>query len=169
MPKQITLETKPSESAILENMKTVIQRVSEASVMIDGSVHGKIGQGFLVLVGIQDADDEETVRKMAEKIFRLRVFEDEAGKMNLSLSQIDGEVLSISQFTLYANCRKGNRPSFDKAGKPDHAKQMYAYFNNVLRELGVHVEEGIFAADMKVSLCNDGPVTIIMDSDELFS
>jgi D-tyrosyl-tRNA(Tyr) deacylase len=142
--------------------------VREASVTIDGSVHGKIDQGFLLLVGIQDADDEATVRKMAEKISRLRVFEDEAGKMNLSLAQVNGAVLSISQFTLYADCHKGNRPSFDKAGKPDHARKMYAYFNDVLRELGHHVEEGIFAADMKVSLCNDGPVTIVLDSDELF-
>ncbi|MBQ3459490.1 MAG: D-tyrosyl-tRNA(Tyr) deacylase [Solobacterium sp.] len=149
-------------------MKTVIQRVREAAVVIDGSVHGKIDQGFLLLVGIQDADDEATVRKMAEKISRLRVFEDEAGKMNLSLAQVGGAVLSISQFTLYADCHKGNRPSFDKAGKPDHARKMYAYFNDVMRELGHHVEEGIFAADMKVSLCNDGPVTIIMDSQELF-
>ena len=140
----------------------------EAAVVIDGSVHGKIDQGFLLLVGIQDADDEATVRKMAEKISRLRVFEDEAGKMNLSLTQVGGAVLSISQFTLYADCHKGNRPSFDKAGKPDHARKMYAYFNDVMRELGHHVEEGIFAADMKVSLCNDGPVTIIMDSQELF-
>ncbi len=140
----------------------------EAAVVIDGSVHGKIDQGFLLLVGIQDADDEATVRKMAEKISRLRVFEDEAGKMNLSLAQVGGAVLSISQFTLYADCHKGNRPSFDKAGKPDHARKMYAYFNDVMRELGHHVEEGIFAADMKVSLCNDGPVTIIMDSQELF-
>jgi D-tyrosyl-tRNA(Tyr) deacylase len=142
--------------------------VREAAVVIDGSVHGKIEQGFLLLVGIQDADDEATVRKMAEKISRLRVFEDEAGKMNLSLAQVGGAVLSISQFTLYADCHKGNRPSFDKAGKPDHARKMYAYFNDVMRELGHHVEEGIFAADMKVSLCNDGPVTIIMDSQELF-
>ena len=140
----------------------------EAAVVIDGSVHGKIDQGFLLLVGIQDADDEATVRKMAEKISRLRVFEDEAGKMNLSLVQVGGAVLSISQFTLYADCHKGNRPSFDKAGKPDHARKMYAYFNDVMRELGHHVEEGVFAADMKVSLCNDGPVTIIMDSQELF-
>lgn len=140
----------------------------EASVMIDGSVHGKIDQGYLILVGIQDEDTEETVRRMAEKISRLRIFEDDAGKMNLSLAQVSGAVLSISQFTLYADCRKGNRPSFDKAGKPDHARKMYAYFNEVLRELGHHVEEGIFAADMKVSLCNDGPVTIVLDSDELF-
>lgn len=140
----------------------------EASVSIDGSVHGKIDRGYLLLVGIQDDDTEAIVRKTAEKISRLRIFEDEAGKMNLSLAQVNGSVLSISQFTLYADCHKGNRPSFDKAGKPDHAKKMYAYFNDVLRELGHHVEEGIFAADMKVSLCNDGPVTIVLDSDELF-
>ena len=140
----------------------------EASVSIDGSVHGIIDRGYLLLVGIQDDDTEAIVRKTAEKISRLRIFEDEAGKMNLSLAQVNGSVLSISQFTLYADCHKGNRPSFDKAGKPDHAKKMYAYFNDVLRELGHHVEEGIFAADMKVSLCNDGPVTIVLDSDELF-
>ena len=140
----------------------------EASVTIDGSVHGKIDRGYLLLVGIQDDDTEAIVRKTAEKISRLRIFEDEAGKMNLSLAQVNGSVLSISQFTLYADCHKGNRPSFDKARKPDHAKKMYAYFNDVLRELGHHVEEGIFAADMKVSLCNDGPVTIVLDSDELF-
>jgi len=142
--------------------------VREASVMIDGSVHGKIDQGYLLLVGIQDEDDETVVRKMAEKISRLRIFEDDAGKMNLSLAQAGGSILSISQFTLFADCHKGNRPSFDKAGKPEHAKKMYEYFNAVLRELGHHVEEGIFAADMKVSLCNDGPVTIVLDSRELF-
>lgn len=149
-------------------MRTVIQRVSHASVTIDGEIKGKIENGFLILVGIQDEDDENTVKKMAEKISRLRIFKDEHDKMNLSLKAIEGSVLSISQFTLYADCKKGNRPSFDHAGKPEHAKRMYLYFNTVLREMGFRVEEGIFGADMKVELLNDGPVTILLDSDEIF-
>ena len=148
-------------------MKTVIQRVTEASVTIEGQVHGSIGTGFMILVGISDQDSEETVRKMADKILKLRIFEDEAGKMNLALAAVNGAVLSISQFTLYANCAKGNRPSFDGAGKPEHAKALYLYFNEYLRSLGVHVEEGIFAADMKVELLNDGPITICLDSEDL--
>jgi D-tyrosyl-tRNA(Tyr) deacylase len=149
-------------------MKTVIQRVTEASVTIDGSVHGAIGKGFMILVGIADTDTEETVEKMAAKISRLRIFDDENGKMNLALAAVNGAVLSISQFTLYADCRKGNRPGFDGAGRPEHAKAMYLHFNEALRALGIHVEEGIFAADMKVRLLNDGPVTIVLDSRELF-
>lgn len=148
-------------------MRAVIQRVSHASVTIGGVVNGEIEHGFLVLAGICGTDTEEIVRRMAEKISRLRVFEDENGKMNLSLSQVGGAVLSISQFTLYADCRKGNRPGFDKAAKPPFAEQMYLYFNESLRGLGIHVEEGIFGADMKVSLLNDGPVTICLDSDEV--
>ena len=148
-------------------MRTVIQRVSEASVEIDGKIHGKIDNGFLILVGICDADTEEIVRRMAEKISRLRILEDENGKMNLSLLQKGGDVLSISQFTLYADCRKGNRPGFDKAGKPAFAEKMYLYFNDVLRQQRLKVEEGIFGAEMKVRLLNDGPVTICLDSDEI--
>ncbi len=148
-------------------MKTVIQRVTEASVTIEGNVHGKIGTGFMVLVGISDEDTSETVRKMADKIAKLRIFEDSAGKMNLSLSQVDGQILSISQFTLYADCRKGNRPSFTGAGSPAHAETLYLEFNAYLRSLGYTVEEGIFGADMKVRLLNDGPVTILLDSHEL--
>jgi D-tyrosyl-tRNA(Tyr) deacylase len=148
-------------------MKTVIQRVTSASVKIDGEIHGKISTGFLVLVGVCDADTEKEADKLAGKIARMRIFEDEAGKMNLSLDKVGGQVLSISQFTLYADCHKGNRPSFDRAGKPDHAKKLYLYFNDMLRKNGLHVEEGIFAADMKVELLNDGPVTIILDTDEL--
>ncbi len=148
-------------------MKTVIQRVKYASVTIDGEIHGAVEQGYLILAGISDADDEASVRKMAEKIVKLRIFEDENGKMNLSIHQVGGAVLSISQFTLYADCRKGNRPSFDKAGKPAHAKELYLRFNEILRESGLRVEEGIFGADMKVELLNDGPVTILMDTDEL--
>ncbi len=147
-------------------MKVVVQRVSEASVTIDGEVHGKINQGYLLLVGIQDSDSEEVVRKMADKIYRMRIFVDENDKMNLSLSQVGGEILSISQFTLYADCKKGNRPSFSLAGKPEHAKKMYLYFNEYMRSLGVKVDEGIFGADMKVRLLNDGPVTILLDSKE---
>lgn len=147
-------------------MKVVVQRVSEASVTIDGQIHGKIDKGFLLLVGIQDSDNEEIVRKMADKIARMRIFVDENDKMNLSLSQVNGDILSISQFTLYADCKKGNRPSFSLAGKPEHAKKMYLYFNEYLRSLGIKVEEGIFGADMKVRLLNDGPVTIILDSNE---
>ena len=148
-------------------MKTVIQRVSEASVTIDGSVHGAIGRGYMILVGIADSDDEAVINKMADKIARLRIFEDENGKMNLNLEQVSGAILSISQFTLYADCRKGNRPSFSKAGRPDHAKKMYLYFNDVMRRYGFDVQEGIFGADMKVRLLNDGPVTIVLDSDTL--
>jgi D-aminoacyl-tRNA deacylase len=147
-------------------MKVVIQRVSEASVTIDGEIHGKINKGFLLLVGIQDEDTEEVIHKMADKIYRLRIFEDENEKMNLSLAQVGGEILSISQFTLYADCRKGNRPSFSLAGKPEHAKKMYLAFNEYLRSLGLKVDEGIFGADMKVRLLNDGPVTILLDSKE---
>ena len=121
----------------------------------------------MILVGISDSDDEAVVKKMAEKISKLRIFEDEAGKMNLSILQTGGSILSISQFTLYANCAKGNRPSFDGAGKPEHAKQMYLYFNECLRNLGIHTEEGIFAAEMKVELLNDGPVTILLDSEQM--
>lgn len=148
-------------------MRTVIQRVSEASVTIDGSVHGAIGRGYMILVGIADSDDEAVISKMADKIARLRIFEDENGKMNLNLEQVAGAILSISQFTLYADCHKGNRPSFSKAGRPDHAKKMYLYFNDVMRRYGFDVQEGIFGADMKVRLLNDGPVTIVLDSDTL--
>lgn len=148
-------------------MRTVIQRVSEASVTIDGSVRGAIGRGYMILVGIADSDDEAVINKMADKIARLRIFEDENGKMNLNLEQVSGAILSISQFTLYADCHKGNRPSFSKAGRPDHAKKMYLYFNDVMRRYGFDVQEGIFGADMKVRLLNDGPVTIVLDSDTL--
>lgn len=147
-------------------MKVVIQRVSEASVTIDGQIHGEIKKGFLLLVGIQDADNEEIIQKMADKIYRVRIFEDENEKMNLSLPQVGGEILSISQFTLYADCKKGNRPSFSLAGERHHAEKMYLYFNEYMRSLGLKVDEGIFGTDMKVRLLNDGPVTIILDSSE---
>lgn len=149
-------------------MKVVVQRVSESSVTIDGTTHGMIGNGFMVLVGIENTDSKEIVEKMVDKLLYLRVFEDEQGKMNLSLLDIKGSVLSISQFTLYANCRKGRRPSFIEAGSPEIAKPLYEYFNTCLKEKGIVVETGIFGADMKVKLINDGPVTIILDSHELF-
>lgn len=148
-------------------MRTVIQRVTSAKVTIDGKVHGSIRKGYMILVGIADSDTEETVEKMASKIARLRIFEDEDGKMNLNLEQVSGSILSISQFTLYADCHKGNRPSFTLAGKPEHAKKLYLYFNDTMRRFGFHVEEGIFGADMKVDLCNDGPVTILLDSEHI--
>lgn len=146
-------------------MKLVIQRVKYASVTINGDVHGKIDQGYMILVGIKDEDTKEIVEKMAAKVANLRIFTDENDKMNLNLQQVNGSVLSISQFTLYADCHKGNRPSFTNAGKPVIAEPLYLYFNDSLRKLGFHVEEGIFGADMKVELLNDGPVTILLDSD----
>ncbi len=146
-------------------MKLIVQRVKYASVTIDGKVHGKIDQGYMILVGIQNEDTREIVEKMANKIAKLRIFTDEEDKMNLDLHQVNGSILSISQFTLYADCHKGNRPSFSHAGKPDIAKPLYLYFNDCLRKDGFCVEEGIFGADMKVELLNDGPVTIILDSD----
>ena len=148
-------------------MRTVIQRVSHAEVVIDGKTHGAIQKGFMILVGIEDNDTEEIVKKVADKISKLRIFTDDEDKMNLDLRQVDGAILSISQFTLYADCHKGNRPSFSKAGKPDHANKLYMYFNEYMRQLGFTVEEGIFGADMKVPLLNDGPVTILLDSDDL--
>lgn len=148
-------------------MRTVIQRVSHAEVVIDGKTHGAIQKGFMILVGIEDNDTEEIIKKVADKISKLRIFTDDEDKMNLDLRQVDGAILSISQFTLYADCHKGNRPSFSKAGKPDHANKLYMYFNEYMRQLGVTVEEGIFGADMKVTLLNDGPVTILLDSDDL--
>ena len=146
-------------------MRTVIQRVKRASVTIDGEVHGAIEHGYMILVGIQNEDTPEIVAKMADKIAALRIFEDDNGKMNLNLQQIGGSILSISQFTLYADCHKGNRPSFDRAGEPIHAKEMYLLYNKEMRDRGFRVEEGIFGAEMKVELLNDGPVTILLDSD----
>lgn len=147
-------------------MRAVIQRVSGADVRVDGNVTGQIGRGFLVLLGVMDGDTEREADLMAQKIARLRVFEDENEKMNLALSDVDGEVLSVSQFTLCADVKKGNRPSFTPSARPDEANRLYEYFNSRLLEEGVkNVEKGIFGADMRVSLVNDGPVTIIFDTD----
>lgn len=148
-------------------MKVVIQRVKEASVTVDNQLISKIDKGFLLLVGITHGDDEKALLKVADKVANLRIFTDENDKMNLSLKDVQGEVLSISQFTLYADCKKGRRPSFTNAAKPELANELYEKFNELLRGYDLTVKPGIFGADMKVSLLNDGPVTIILDSDEL--
>ena len=149
-------------------MRIVLQRCSRAEVRIDGQVVGQIGKGFMVLVGITDGDTRAEVELLAKKVAQLRVLEDAEGKMNLALKDIGGAVLSISQFTLYADCRKGNRPSFIRAARPEVAEPLYNYFNDVLRsQYGLQVETGRFGADMKVDFVNDGPVTIILDSAEL--
>lgn len=148
-------------------MKLVIQRVSQASVTVDESVIGKIGKGYLVFVGISNEDTEDVVDKMIHKMLGLRIFADANGKTNLSLSEVKGELLLVSQFTLYADCRKGNRPSFVKAGSPDLANDLYEYMIKKCKETVTVVEKGSFGADMKVELLNDGPFTILLDSDEL--
>lgn len=148
-------------------MRVVLQRVSRAMVTIQKETYGSIEKGFLLLVGITQSDDEDIVNKMAAKCAQLRVFEDANGKMNLGLQDIGGAILSISQFTLYADCKRGRRPGFEKAAKPELSKPLYEAFNKALEAQGIHVETGIFGADMKVDFCNDGPVTIILDSDEL--
>lgn len=148
-------------------MKLVIQRVSEASVTIDDVCKGKIGKGFLVLLGVGAEDTREMADKLAEKMLKLRIFEDENGKTNLSLAQVEGELLVISQFTLYADCVHGNRPSFIHAGAPAMANELYEYFVEKCRESGLKVETGEFGADMKVRLLNDGPFTILLDDSIL--
>lgn len=147
-------------------MKFVVQRVTEASVAVDGKTIGQIGKGFLVLIGVSDSDTKEIADKMVKKLLGLRIFDDENDKINLSLTDVGGELLLISQFTLYANCKKGYRPSFTEAGAPDMANEMYEYIIEKCREQ-FHVETGEFGADMKVSLLNDGPFTIILDSQEI--
>ena len=148
-------------------MRFVIQRVTEASVTIDGDISGKIGKGYLVLIGVADTDTKEIADKMIRKMIGLRIFEDEQGKTNLSLADVDGGLLLVSQFTLSANCKRGNRPSFIEAGKPDMANEMYEYIIEKCRESVDEVQTGEFGADMKVQLLNDGPFTILLDSDQL--
>ena len=145
-------------------VRVVIQRVSQASVVADGEENGKIKQGFVLLVGVEEADTDEDVAYLTRKIANLRIFEDDEGKMNLSLRDVQGEILSISQFTLHANTKKGNRPSFIEAAKPEKADELYDQLNDNLRQEGFTVETGVFGADMDVSLVNDGPVTILIDS-----
>ena len=149
-------------------MRLVVQKVSQSSVKIEGEIVGAIDKGYMVLVGITNGDDELLVEKMVDKLVNLRIFEDENDKLNLSLLDVGGSVLSISQFTLYANCKKGRRPSFIDAAKPDISSPLYDFFNKKLEEKGINVERGVFGAMMEVSLINDGPVTISLDSNELF-
>ncbi len=145
-------------------MKLVIQRVKESSVAIDGEVVGAIDKGYMILVGVTHEDTSEDVDYLVKKTRQLRIFEDENGKMNLDITNVGGSILSISQFTLLANTKKGNRPSFIEAANPELGKTLYQEFNDKLRQTGITVETGRFGADMKVSLINDGPVTIILDS-----
>ena len=148
-------------------MKFVIQRVTHASVTIEGRVHGQIQKGFMVLIGICGEDDKTVADKMVQKLLNMRIFEDENGKTNLSLRDVDGQLLLISQFTLYADCKNGNRPSFIKAGAPDMASALYDYIIQKCEAENYIVQKGIFGADMKVELLNDGPFTIVLDSKEL--
>ena len=148
-------------------MRFVIQRVQHASVTVDGEVIGKIGRGYMVLVGVSEEDDEAIADKMVDKMIKLRINRDAEGKTNLSLADVGGELLLISQFTLYANCKKGNRPSFIEAGSPEHANALYEYIIEKCRERVPVVETGSFGAEMAVELLNDGPFTIILDSEKL--
>lgn len=148
-------------------MKFVIQRVLEASVAVDGEIIGQINKGYMVLIGVGQNDTKEIADKMVKKMVGLRIFEDENGKTNLSLADVGGQMLLISQFTLYANCKKGNRPSFIESGAPDMAEEMYEYIIAKCKESVPIVEKGSFGADMKVSLINDGPFTIVLDSEQL--
>lgn len=145
-------------------MRAVLQRVSEASVTVDGDVTGKIGKGLLVLVGMGKEDTDEDIKKLVDKIVKLRLFSDENDKINLSVNDIGGSLLIVSQFTLYWNCKKGTRPSFDGAMPPEEAKMMYDKFVDYAKSTQIPVETGVFGADMKVSLLNDGPVTVTLDT-----
>ena len=148
-------------------MRFVIQRVTHASVTIDGVICGKIDKGFLVLIGVGQNDDEKIADKMVQKLIGMRIFEDENGKTNLALKDVGGQLLLVSQFTLYADCKKGNRPSFIAAGSPQRAEELYQYIITKCKEEIAVVEQGEFGADMKVELLNDGPFTVILDSDEI--
>jgi D-tyrosyl-tRNA(Tyr) deacylase len=148
-------------------MKIVLQRVLEAKVEVEGKITGKIDKGYLILLGVSNSDNKEIADKMIEKISKLRIFEDENGKTNLSIDQVGGSVLVVSQFTLYADCKKGNRPSFTNAGSPSLANELYEYIKSRCTDLFGGVQCGEFGADMKVSLINDGPFTLVLDSEEI--
>ena len=149
-------------------MRAVIQRVTDADVTVEGQITGAIKNGFVVLLGVEDEDERKDVEYIADKVAGLRVFEDEEGKMNLSLKDVGGQVLAVSHFTLLGDARKGKRPSFTKAARPEKAKALYDEFVELLKEKEIHTEEGIFQADMLVRINNDGPVTILLDSRKLF-
>lgn len=149
-------------------MRAVVQRVKKSTVTVNDKVAGSIGQGLMVLLGVGREDDDRDIEYLSDKIMNLRIFEDENGKMNKSLLDIGGQLLVVSQFTLFGNCRKGRRPGFDKAGKPEIAKELYERFVNKCREAGVLTETGIFQADMLVDISNDGPVTLLLDSKKEF-
>ncbi|QZY57048.1 D-aminoacyl-tRNA deacylase [Crassaminicella profunda] len=149
-------------------MRAVIQRVKGAKVTVEGDITGKIDKGFLVLLGVEPEDDEKDLEYMVEKIVKLRIFEDEEEKMNLSLLDIKGEMLVVSQFTLLGDCRKGRRPNFMNAAKPDQANELYRKFVEKVKSYEIHAETGVFGAHMEVDLCNDGPVTILIDSKKNF-
>lgn len=148
-------------------MRAVVQRVDHARVTTEGHVVGEIGKGLLVLVGVVEGDMDKDVQYLADKVTGLRIFEDEAGKMNLSVKDVGGEILSVSQFTLYGDCRKGKRPSFDKAARPETATVLYEKFNDLCRQQGLNVATGVFGAHMLVDLVNNGPVTILLDSSRI--
>lgn len=149
-------------------MRAVVQRVSRAQVTVADELTGTVNKGLLVLVGVTEGDTEKDAQYLADKVTGLRIFEDENGKMNLSVKDVGGEILSVSQFTLYGDCRKGKRPSFDKAARPEAANMLYEKFNELCRQQGVQVETGVFRSHMQVELVNDGPVTILLDSSKLF-
>ena len=149
-------------------MRCVVQRVSEATVRSEGVETGRIGHGFMVLIGVSVRDTEKDVRYMAEKVPNLRIFEDDAGKMNRSLRDVGGAILAVSQFTLYGDARGGRRPSFIEAARPEEANRLYEMLVKAWRDVGIQVETGVFQTDMKVSLVNDGPVTLLMDSEKQF-
>jgi D-tyrosyl-tRNA(Tyr) deacylase len=146
-------------------MKIVLQRVSRAGVIIENKLTANIGKGYLILLGVSNADTEKNADKLADKISKLRIFEDENSKTNLSIADVDGEVLIVSQFTLYVDCKKGNRPSFANAGSPDEAKRLYEYFIKICKNKFKKVEHGVFGASMRVELTNDGPFTIVLEDE----
>jgi len=149
-------------------MRAVVQRVSSSKVEVDNEVTGKIARGLMVLLGVEEGDEKKDLDYMVEKIVNLRIFEDENDKMNLSLVDVDGEMLVVSQFTLLGDCRKGRRPSYSHAAKPDHAKSLYNVFVEDVKNKGINVETGVFQAEMMVDICNDGPVTLLLDSKRTF-
>jgi D-tyrosyl-tRNA(Tyr) deacylase len=149
-------------------MRIVVQRASRGRVTVEGQVTGEIGKGLVLLVGVTHEDTREDAELLADKVIHLRIFEDDSEKMNLSLLDIGGAILSISQFTLYGDCRKGRRPNFMEAARPDQARELYEYFNDQIRQRGIQVETGVFGAMMDVELVNDGPVTLLLDSKRTF-